>query len=166
MIATVRALTGAEPARSTSATAPTRRESTRARPGRRGPARVPHAGRQPASGSPAIKRHGYKGAFEMAATVDYLFGYDATAQVVDDWMYERVTEAYVFDQDVRQFFEEKNPWALRASSSGCSRRSSAASGRRRPTRSAPAQLEQIYLEIGRAARSARRQTTDADGSGS
>ena len=37
----------------------------------------------------AMQRHGYKGAFEMAATVDYLFGYDATAHVVDDWMYER-----------------------------------------------------------------------------
>jgi len=28
--------------------------------------------------------HGYKGAFELAATVDYLFAYDATThQVVD-----------------------------------------------------------------------------------
>ena len=45
----------------------------------------------------AMQRHGYKGAFEMAATVDYLFGYDATAGVVEDWMYERVTEAYVAD---------------------------------------------------------------------
>ena len=41
----------------------------------------------------AMQRHGYKGAFEMAATVDYLFGYDATAHVVDDWMYEKVTAA-------------------------------------------------------------------------
>ena len=41
----------------------------------------------------AMRRHGYKGAFELAATVDYLFGYDATARVVEDWMYERVTEA-------------------------------------------------------------------------
>lgn len=39
------------------------------------------------------RRHGYKGALEMAATVDYLFGYDATANVVDDWMYERVAHA-------------------------------------------------------------------------
>ena len=45
----------------------------------------------------AMQRHGYKGAFEMAATVDYLFGYDATAHVVDDWMYEKVTAAYVAD---------------------------------------------------------------------
>jgi len=60
-----------------------------------------------------IKRHGYKGAFELAATVDYLFGYDATAQVIEDWMYERVTDAYVLDPEMQRFFEEKNPWALR-----------------------------------------------------
>jgi cobaltochelatase CobN len=62
----------------------------------------------------AMQNHGYKGAFEMAATVDYLFGYDATARVVDDWMYERVTEAYVADPVVRKFFEQSNPWALRS----------------------------------------------------
>ena len=57
----------------------------------------------------AMQRHGYKGAFEMAATVDYLFGYDATANVVDDWMYEKVTAAYVADPDVRKFFEQLEP---------------------------------------------------------
>jgi cobaltochelatase CobN len=62
----------------------------------------------------AMERHGYKGAFEMAATVDYLFGYDATAHVVEDWMYERVTETYVGDPARRAFFEASNPWALRA----------------------------------------------------
>jgi cobaltochelatase CobN len=62
----------------------------------------------------AMRRHGYKGAFEMAATVDYLFGYDATARVVEDWMYEAVTERYVADASVRKFFEESNPWALRS----------------------------------------------------
>jgi cobaltochelatase CobN len=40
----------------------------------------------------SMQRHGYKGAFALAATVDYLFGYDATAQVVEDWMYPRLTE--------------------------------------------------------------------------
>jgi cobaltochelatase CobN len=62
----------------------------------------------------AMQRHGYKGAFEMAATVDYLFGYDATAGVVEDWMYERVTRAYVGDPGMRKFFEQSNPWALRS----------------------------------------------------
>jgi len=62
----------------------------------------------------AMQRHGYKGAFELAATVDYLYGYDATTHVVENWMYERVTDAYVADPDVRKFFERSNPWALRA----------------------------------------------------
>jgi cobaltochelatase CobN len=61
----------------------------------------------------AMQRHGYKGAFELAATVDYLFGYDATAGVVQDWMYEQLATSYVFDQDVREFMEKSNPWALR-----------------------------------------------------
>jgi cobaltochelatase CobN len=61
----------------------------------------------------SVMRHGYKGAFEMAASIDYLFGYDATAQVVQDWMYEGVTQAYLNDPEVRQFLEEKNPWALK-----------------------------------------------------
>ncbi|MCI0416041.1 cobaltochelatase subunit CobN [bacterium] len=61
----------------------------------------------------AMQRHGYKGALEMAATVDYLFGYDATAQVVDDWMYQQVAEKYVLDGTSRAFCESNNPWALR-----------------------------------------------------
>ncbi len=59
----------------------------------------------------AMRRHGYKGAFEMAATVDYLFGYDATAGVVDDWMYESLTTEYVADPEMAEFFRKSNPWA-------------------------------------------------------
>lgn len=59
----------------------------------------------------AMQRHGYKGAFEMAATVDYLFGYDATAGVVDDWMYETLTREYVQNPQVAEFFRQANPWA-------------------------------------------------------
>jgi cobaltochelatase CobN len=62
----------------------------------------------------AMREHGYKGAFEVAATVDYLFGYDATTDVVEDWMYEKVTQAYVSDPVMREFFERSNPWALRS----------------------------------------------------
>ena len=62
----------------------------------------------------SMKRHGYKGAFELAATVDYMFGYDATAEVVEDWMYEGVTESYVLDPDTREFFQQSNPWALKS----------------------------------------------------
>ncbi|MDQ3429305.1 MAG: cobaltochelatase subunit CobN [Actinomycetota bacterium] len=62
----------------------------------------------------AMQRHGYKGAFELSATVDYLFGYDATANVVEDWMYRDVTRKYVLDEGVRDFMQQSNPWALRA----------------------------------------------------
>ncbi|MGB3189143.1 MAG: cobaltochelatase subunit CobN [Limnoraphis sp.] len=60
-----------------------------------------------------VMRHGYKGAFEMAATVDYLFAYDATTNCVEDFMYEGVAKAYLLDKTVQKFIQEKNPWALR-----------------------------------------------------
>ena len=62
----------------------------------------------------SVMRHGYKGAFEMAATVDYLFGYEATAGVIDDWMFEDISRAYLLDEKVQDFLQEKNPWALRS----------------------------------------------------
>jgi cobaltochelatase CobN len=62
----------------------------------------------------SVMRHGYKGAFEMAATVDYLFGYEATAHVIDDWMFEDLSAAYLLDPKVQEFLQAKNPWALRA----------------------------------------------------
>jgi cobaltochelatase CobN len=62
----------------------------------------------------SIQRHGYKGGLELTATVDYLFGYDATAQVMDDWMYEDVAQTYGFDATMQQFLQDANPWAQNA----------------------------------------------------
>ncbi len=62
----------------------------------------------------SITRHGYKGGLELAATVDYLFGYAATAGVVEDWMYEQVAQSYALDAQMREFFTRSNPWALNA----------------------------------------------------
>jgi len=59
----------------------------------------------------AIRRHGYKGGLEVAATVDYIFGYDATAQVIDDWQYEAVAQAYLLDDEMHTFLQRSNPWA-------------------------------------------------------
>lgn len=61
----------------------------------------------------SMKRHGYKGAFELAATVDFLFGYDATADILEDWMYEEVARRYALDPDTRRFVWDSNPWALK-----------------------------------------------------
>ena len=60
-----------------------------------------------------VMRHGYKGAFEMAATVDYMFAFAATARAVGDHHFDAVFEAYVEDREVRAFFDENNPAALR-----------------------------------------------------
>ncbi len=60
-----------------------------------------------------VMRHGYKGAFEMGATVDYLFAYDATANCVEDFMYQGIAENYVFEPKTQEFMQSKNPWVLR-----------------------------------------------------
>ena len=60
-----------------------------------------------------MREHGYKGAFEMAATVDYLFGYDATCDIVADYQYEEVAQKLLLDEDQQQFFMDHNPLALR-----------------------------------------------------
>jgi cobaltochelatase CobN len=58
-------------------------------------------------------RHGYKGAAEMAATVDYLFAFAATARAVADHHFDAVYEAYLEDRQVRDFVMAANPAALR-----------------------------------------------------
>lgn len=59
-----------------------------------------------------VMRHGYKGAFEMAATVDYLFAFAATARCVSDHHFDAVFDAYLGDDAVRDFIRENNPKAL------------------------------------------------------
>ena len=61
-----------------------------------------------------IRRHGYKGGLEQTATVDYLFGFDATAQIAHDFMYEGVAQAYGLDPENQAFLKASNPWALNA----------------------------------------------------
>ena len=60
------------------------------------------------------RRHGFKGAAEMAATVDFLFGYDAATGVVEDYQYALVSDAFLIDPQNREFLSEHNPEALRA----------------------------------------------------
>jgi cobaltochelatase CobN len=61
-----------------------------------------------------VRRHGYKGAFEIAATVDYLFAFDATTGVVSDHQYALVADAYLHDDTNRAFLQQHNPLALRS----------------------------------------------------
>jgi cobaltochelatase CobN len=59
-----------------------------------------------------VMRHGYKGAAEIAATVDYLFAFAATARAVDDSHFEALYDSYLGDDAVRGFMEMHNPAAL------------------------------------------------------
>jgi len=60
----------------------------------------------------AMQEHGYKGAFEFAASVDYLFAYDATTNLIDDYQYEAVADALIFEPKNQQFIKDNNPDAL------------------------------------------------------
>lgn len=94
----------------------------------------------------AMQRHGYKGAFELAATVDYLFGFDATAGVVHDWMYQKLAEEYVLDAENQDFMKQSNPWALR----GIVERLTEAADRglwEEPDADTLAEMHRVYLEL-------------------
>ena len=60
-----------------------------------------------------VKRHGYKGAFEIAATVDYMFAFAATTGAVKTHHFDLAFEAYVVDSQTRMFIAENNPAALK-----------------------------------------------------
>jgi len=143
MIATVRALTGQSPTAYIGDN--TRFDAVRTRTLSEETARVFRARVVNPRWMSAMRRHGYKGAFEMAATVDYLFGYDATAGVMADWMYEQLTEKYVLDPENRKFMNESNPWALH----GMTERLLEAAGRGMWQQPDPATLDglrQVLLE--------------------
>ncbi|MFF7211003.1 cobaltochelatase subunit CobN [Streptomyces sp. NPDC008238] len=110
MVATVRALTGRSPEAYIGDS--TRPETVRTRTLTEETSRVFRARVVNPRWIAAMRRHGYKGAFELAATVDYLFGYDATTGVVADWMYDKLARTYVLDPENRAFLQEANPWAL------------------------------------------------------
>ena len=143
MVATVRALTGQDPAAYVGDN--TNPDSVRTRTLSEETTRVFRARVVNPRWMSAMRRHGYKGAFEMAATVDYLFGYDATTGVMADWMYERLAGEYVLDDENRKFMDESNPWALH----GMAERLLEAAGRgmwAEPEPATLAGLRQVLLE--------------------
>jgi cobaltochelatase CobN len=60
-----------------------------------------------------VMRHGYKGAFEITATVDYMFAFAATTGAVKDHHFEAAYQAFIMDERVRNFMAEKNAAALK-----------------------------------------------------
>jgi len=60
----------------------------------------------------SMKRHGYNGASDLSRTVDSVFGWDATVEAVEDWMYEDLAGKYVLDTEMQEWLKEVNPYAL------------------------------------------------------
>ena len=60
----------------------------------------------------SMKRHGYKGAGDISRMVDIAFGWDATAEVLEDWMYEELANKYALDKDMQEWLKKVNPHAL------------------------------------------------------
>jgi cobaltochelatase CobN len=144
MVATVRALTGTAPrAYIGDSTSP---DAVRTRSLTEETARVFRARVVNPRWISAMRRHGYKGAFELAATVDFLFGYDATAGVVTDWMYDTLARTYALDEENQAFLKHANPWALR----GIIERLTEAADRglwAEPDEGLMAELAQVYLDV-------------------
>lgn len=59
-----------------------------------------------------MKRHGYKGAGDISHMMDVVLGWDATAEVIEDWMYEKIAEKYALDPEMQEWMKEVNPHAL------------------------------------------------------
>lgn len=60
-----------------------------------------------------MRKHGYKGASDLAATVAHAFAWDCTSQVMQDWMYDGFAQKYALDPEMQRWMQEVNPWALR-----------------------------------------------------
>ncbi|MEM0488949.1 MAG: cobaltochelatase subunit CobN [Candidatus Bathyarchaeia archaeon] len=60
----------------------------------------------------SMKRHGYHGASEFSRQIDYVLGWDATAEVIEDWMYEELAKKFVLDETMQKWLKEVNPYAL------------------------------------------------------
>ena len=59
-----------------------------------------------------MMRHGFKGAQEFSSMVDILFGWDAAGNVAEDWMYETIARDYLLDDNMREWMEKVNPFAI------------------------------------------------------
>nr|AAU83364.1 magnesium chelatase family protein [uncultured archaeon GZfos27E7] len=59
-----------------------------------------------------MKRHGYKGAGDISKRIGRVYGWEATTQEVDDWIFDDIARTFVLDAEMRKFFEDNNPWAL------------------------------------------------------
>lgn len=92
-----------------------------------------------------MKRHGYKGAGDISKRIGRVYGWEATTQEVDDWIFDDIARTFMMNEENRKFFEENNPWALEE----IARRLIEAIERNlwEPSPDVKEALKEIYLEI-------------------
>jgi len=60
----------------------------------------------------SMRAHGFKGAGDLSRNVDLAFHWDATSEVIDDWMYQELADRLAFNREMQEWFKEVNPYAL------------------------------------------------------
>ncbi|MDU4960763.1 MAG: cobaltochelatase subunit CobN [Sporomusaceae bacterium] len=92
-----------------------------------------------------MRRHGYKGAADLAAVVAHCYEWDATSQVMEDWMYDSLAQTYALDASLQDWMRQVNPWALLRLAEKLLE--AAKRGMWRPQAAVQTELEQLYLAI-------------------
>ncbi len=92
-----------------------------------------------------MKKHGYKGAGDLSYVMDIVFGWSATAEVVEDWMFEKLAEKYVMDKEMKNWLKKVNPYALQNMIEKLLEAISR--GMWKPEEDVKKELQRIYLEI-------------------
>jgi cobaltochelatase CobN len=92
-----------------------------------------------------MKRHGYHGAAEFSLQMDYVIGWDATEEVIDDWMYEDLAEKFVLEEKMQEWLKDVNPYALQNMTERLLE--AIERGMWQASEGMKKQLQQIYLEV-------------------
>jgi len=58
-----------------------------------------------------LLKHGAEGVRQIEAQVTNTLGWSATTGQVDDWVYQRISETFVLDEEMRKRLAELNPTA-------------------------------------------------------
>ena len=92
-----------------------------------------------------MKKHGYKGAGDLATYVAVSYQWDATSDIMEDWMYEKYAEKYAFDPAMQEWMKEVNPWALHRIAETLLEADQRGLWQAKPE--TKAELQKLYLEI-------------------
>lgn len=92
-----------------------------------------------------LKRHGFKGAEEISNMTEYVFGWDATSDIVDPWMYQSIADRFLFDEETAEWFREANPYAMYETASRLLE--AVGRGMWSPDAETRAQLEELFMEL-------------------